>query len=335
VSTADLVRPFSQEELIMLAAVYEAYGPPEVVRVAEVPKPAPGPSEVLVRVVAAPVTRGDTLQRAADFPPGTGAGGRLLLGVRRPRRKILGAVFAGEVVGVGEQVTDVSVGDRVCGVKGMEAGTHAQYVVARASACVPIPSDVSMQQAAATLFGGTTAVYFLERGGIAAGARVLVNGASGEIGLMATQIARARGASVTGVTSAANAALVRRLGANGVVDHTREPLSAHTERYDLVLDTVGNLGASDADRLLTSGGKLVLLRASLGQMLSPSRALVTGSSLGRSDGAADLLRGVADGSIEPIIDSTMPLEDVVSAHRRVDSRHKVGSVLLDMGKAAA
>jgi NADPH:quinone reductase-like Zn-dependent oxidoreductase len=192
-----------------------------------------------------------------------------------------------------------------------------------------------MRQAAATLFGGTTAVYFLERGGIAAGARVLVNGASGEIGLMATQIARARGASVTGVASAANAALVRRLGANGVVDHTREPLSAHTERYDLVLDPVGNLGARDADRLLTSGGKLVLLRASLGQMLSPSRALVTGSSLGRSDGAADLLRGVADGSIEPIIDSTMPLEDVVSAHRRVDSRHKVGSVLLDMGKAPA
>jgi NADPH:quinone reductase-like Zn-dependent oxidoreductase len=112
---------------------------------------------------------------------------------------------------------------------------------------------------------------------------------------------------------------------------TREPLSAHTERYDLVLDTAGNLGASDAERLLTSGGKLVLLRASLGQMLSPSRALATGARRRRRD----LLRGVADGSIEPIIAARCPWRTSSSAHRRVDSRHKVGSVLLDMGKAAA
>ncbi|MER5450608.1 NAD(P)-dependent alcohol dehydrogenase [Streptomyces sp. NPDC002766] len=312
----------------MRAAVNRSYGPPEVVHVEDVATVQPGRGEVRVRVIATPVTRGDTLQRAAAFPPGMGAIGRMMLGMRRPRHPVLGTVFAGVITDLGPGADGLAIGDRVSGVNGLEAGAHAEYVVAKASACTPIPDGVTARDAAATLFGGTTAVYFLDRGRLRPGARVLVNGASGEVGLMALQIARGRGASVTGVTSAANAPLLGRLGADELVDYTLEPLSQHRQRYDLVLDTVGNLGPRDVNRLLTDDGRLVLLRATLPQMLAPGRRTVTGSSLGRSDGAAELLRSVEDGTLTPVIDDMLPLDQVVVAHRRVDSLRKVGSVVL-------
>lgn len=319
----------------MRAAVAHSYGPPEIVRIEQMPVPQPGPGRIAVRVVATPVTRGDTIQRAAAFPPGTAVLGRMMTGLRGPRRPILGAVFAGVVSALGDGVTDFSIGDRVAGVNGPEGGAHAEFVVAKAASCVRIPIGVSAQEAAATLFGGTTATYFLERGRIRPGARVLVNGGSGEVGAMALQIARLRGATVTGVASGRNAPLMLELGADEVIDYTREPLESHQQRYDLVLDTVGNLSPSDGDRLLTDDGRLVLLRAGLNQMITSGRRVVTGSSLGRADGAAQLLDSVRDKTLTPVIDRILPFRDVATAHRRVDSLRKVGSVLLDVSQDIA
>jgi NADPH:quinone reductase-like Zn-dependent oxidoreductase len=327
--------PTTTNPTTMRAAVARNYGSPDVVRIERMPVPQPGPGRILVRVVATPVTRGDTIQRAAAFPSGMATMGRMMTGLRGPRRPILGAVFAGVVMALGKGVTAFSIGDRVAGVNGPEGGAHAEYVVAKAASCVRIPDGVSAQEAAATLFGGTTATYFLERGRIRAGARVLVNGGSGEVGALALQIARLRGAIVTGVASGKNTPLLIELGANEVIDYTREPLESHRRRYDLVLDTVGNLGPRDAHRLLTDDGRLVLLRAGLSQMIASGRRVVTGSSLGRVDGAKELLGFVHDKTLTPVIDRAYPLEDAAAAHRRVDSLRKVGSVLLNVSKDIA
>ncbi|MGO4535296.1 NAD(P)-dependent alcohol dehydrogenase [Leifsonia sp. 2MCAF36] len=316
----------------MRAAVAHTYGSPEVVQVERVPIPKLAPGRIMIRVVATPVTRGDTIQRAATFPSGMAVLGRLMTGLRGPRRPVLGAVFAGVVSALGAGVTDLSVGDRVAGVNGPEGGAHAEYVVAKAASCVRIPDEVSAGEAAATLFGGTTATYFLERGGLRPGARVLINGGSGEVGVMALQITRLRGATVTGVASGKNTPLMRELGADEVIDYTENPLETHRQRYDLVLDTVGNLGPSDADRLLKEDGRLVLLRAGLNQMIASGRRVVTGSSLGRADGAAELLESVRTKTLKPVIDRVFPLADVAAAHRRVDSLRKTGSVLIDISE---
>lgn len=314
---------------MMRAVVVDRYGPPEVARVREVERPTPGPGDVLVRVVAAAVTTGDARIRAARFPTGMAPMARLGLGLRRPRRPILGGTFSGEVVAAGPTVDSVAPGDRVCGMNGIRMGAHAEYVTVPAKRLVPVPGGVTHEQAAGVLFGGTTALYFLrDRASVREGSTVLVNGASGAIGTNAVQIAARAGAIVTAVCSAANADLVTKLGATRTVDHRDGGLGRLTDRFDIVLDTVGTLSVSSGRALLADGGVLLLAAAGLPDMLRARGNVRVGTSKESPEAFATLVDRVADGSLQVVIEESFPLDRIADAYRRVDTGHKVGNVLV-------
>lgn len=313
----------------MRAALFDRYGGPEVVRITEVPRPEPGRNDVLVQVRAAAVTSGDARIRGARFPRGFGAPARLAFGVRRPRRRVLGSAFSGVVAAVGPAVEALSVGDEVAGMAGMRMGAHAELLVVPAARAVRKPAAVSHEDAAGVLFGGTTALHYLrEKATVGPGTTVLVNGASGAVGTCAVQLAKLRGAVVTAVTSRPNAALVTSLGADDVIDHTVTDLSSSAGRYDVVLDTVGNLTIDSGRRLLAPGGRLLLPVATLGQALRARGDVAAGSSRERADDVAHLLRLVDDGQLRVVLDQVVGLDDIADVHRRVDSGRKVGNAIV-------
>lgn len=315
--------------MTMRAVIVDRYGPPDVARVADVPRPSPRKDEVLVRVVAAAVTSGDARIRGARFPPGFGLPARLAFGLRGPRRRILGMVFSGIIEEVGTGVVDVAPGQVVCGMTGMSMGAHAEYVSVSARRVAAVPSGVSHSDAAGLLFGGSTALYFLrDKASVRPGMSVLVNGASGAVGSNAVQLARHFGATVTGVTSASNADFVRRLGAGRVIDYATDDITHVPERFDVVFDAVGNLSIASGRRLLRDGGVLVLAVASVWDMLRARRGVVVGSSPERAADFAWLLQRVAANELTVVVDRTFPLDHIGDAYRLVDSGHKRGNVIV-------
>ena len=313
----------------MRAAVVDRYGPPEVVGIADVPRPVPRADEVLVRVAAAAVSSGDARIRGARFPKGFGPFARLALGVFRPRKRILGGTFSGTVAAVGADVTGVSPGDEVCGMTGVRMGVHAEYVAVPAERVVRKPAEVTHEEAAGLLFGGTTALYFLrDKAAVRPGQSVLVNGASGAIGTNAVQLAKHFGATVTAVTSAPNASLVTGLGADRVIDHTSTDLTTVTDRFDVVLDTVGNLSPSSGRRLLTDDGVLLLAVAGLWDTVRARGDVKAGSAPERAEDFELLLGMAARGELAVVIDQVDDLDGIVTAYRRVDSGRKVGNVIV-------
>jgi NADPH:quinone reductase-like Zn-dependent oxidoreductase len=313
----------------MRAALVHRYGHPEVVRVEEVPRPQPRAGQALVRVVAVAVTSADARIRGARFPAGFGAPARLVFGVRRPRRPVLGSSFSGVVEAVGDGVDGVRPGDEVCSMTGLALGAHAEHLTVAAERLVVKPAGVDHDDAAGVSFGGTTALHFLrDRADVGPGSSVLVNGASGAIGTNAVQLATHLGATVTGVTSARNAALVTELGASRMVDHTTQDITALSERYDVVLDTVGNVSIPTGRRLLRDGGVLVLAVASLSETLRARGDIVAGSAPERAEDIRSLLDLVADGRLRVVIGRRFDLDDIVEAHRLVDSGRKVGNVIV-------
>lgn len=305
----------------MRAAVVTGYGPPDVVRVADVPDPVPRAGEVLVRVVATTVNSGDARIRGARFPRGFGPLARLAIGIRGPRQPVLGVVFSGVVETAGGSFR---VGDEVCGMTGARLGAHAELVTAKK--VVRKPAEVSHDDAAGVLFGGTTALHLLRD--VRRGQSVLVVGASGAVGTNAVQLAAHAGATVTAVCGGANAELVRGLGAAHVVDHRRTPLAEITERFDVVLDAVGTLNPTTGRRLLTDDGVLVLAVASLGETVLPRRRVRAGVTPERPEDFTDLLERVAKGELRVVVDDVVGLDGIVAAHRRVDSGRKVGNLVL-------
>jgi len=312
----------------MRAAVVRSYGSPEVVQVRDLPRPEVGRGQVLVRVAAAAVTSGDARIRAARFPAGFGPFARLAFGVLRPRRPVLGSAFSGVVGAVGPGVVDLAAGDRVCGMTGMRMGAHAEHLVAGADRVTSVPPSVSHEDAAGVLFGGTTALHFLRgRAEVGPGTTVLVNGASGAVGTNAVQLAAYLGGRVTGVCSAANRDLVLGLGAERVLSHdVHDVLQAG--RFDVVLDTVGNLTIASGQRLLAPGGVLALAVAGLGQTLRARGNVVAGSAPERVTDYELLLGLVAVGTLRVVTDRIVALDDMVEAHRLVDSGRKRGNVLV-------
>jgi NADPH:quinone reductase-like Zn-dependent oxidoreductase len=311
----------------MRAALVPAYGPPEVVEIREIDRPEPGPKEVLVRVVAAAVTSGDARIRGARFPDGFGALSRLAFGWRRPRRPVLGGVVSGTVAALGTKVDGFAVGDEVAGMTGAAMGTHAQYVVIPAKKLAHKPPTVSHSDAAGVLFGGSAALHFLRSVDTGANTKVLVNGASGAVGTNAVQIAKHLGATVTAVTSGSNAALVTDLGADDVIDYTSVDLAATNRRFDVVLDTVGNLDPASAARLLTDTGTAVLAAATLAENVIPRRRVKAGVAPERADDFAHLMNLVAEGTLR-VVREDIGLDDIVDAYRRIDSGHKVGNIVV-------
>lgn len=305
----------------MKAAVYDRYGPPEVLHLVEVPTPAPANNELLVRVRAATVAAGDIRLRKADP-----FAARLYNGIDRPRRvQILGFELAGEVASVGREVRRFKEGDPVFSFTGFHFGSYAQYRclpesgTVRAGLVAAKPSRMTFEQAAAVPCGALTALAFLRRGDVRQGKRVLVYGASGSVGTYAVQLARGFGADVTGVCSTANLDLVRSLGASSVVDYTTEDFARRGEFYDIVFDAVGKTPASHGRACLAKNGVFLSVR-------------------GEADVLPDDLDAVKDlveaGRMKAVIDRTYRLEEIVEAHRYVELGHKRGNVVITIDHGA-
>ena len=319
----------------MRAVVCERYGPPEVLELRDVAKPVPRDGEILVKINATTVNSADARIRALRVPRGLRLPVRLRLGLSGPRQQILGLDLAGEVEATGSSVTRFKPGDRVVGSTGFKFGCHAEYrCLPEAGAVAPIPDGLDYEHAVALSFGGCTALHFLRRGNLERGERILVNGASGAVGAMAVQLAKHLGAEVTGVCSTRNVELVTSLGADHVIDYSGEDFSQSRERYDVIMDTVGNAPYSRARGSLRPGGRFLMVIGDLKQMIQAGfQKNVVGSAAKESElftsEAYRLLLELADtGVLKPVIDTTFSLERIAEAHALVDTGHKRGAAVV-------
>jgi NADPH:quinone reductase-like Zn-dependent oxidoreductase len=323
----------------MKAAVLTAYGGPEGLVVRQIPPPAPKDGEVLIRVHATSVTRGDTELRTLDMPWLFRVPLRLWLGLRRPRKDtVLGMEFAGVVESVGAGVTGLRPGDAVFGPSGMGFGAYAQFVCVPASGIVVRkPDGVSFAAAAALSVGGMAALGYLNKGKVRDARRVLIRGASGSIGSYAVQLAKHFGAHVTGVCPPDSVDLVRRLGADVVIDYTAQDFTATDDRYDLMLDVVGAMPIGRCLALLRDGGRYVrgtipgaseVLQALWTRMTSRKRVIM--GDHGESAEDLAFLAGLLErGELETVVDRVYPLDDIAQAHAYVERGHKQGNVIIE------
>jgi NADPH:quinone reductase-like Zn-dependent oxidoreductase len=321
----------------MKAVVHDRYGPPDVLRLEDVPRPAPKPDEVLVRIQATTVTRTDCGWRTARpfFI-------RIFTGIARPKQKILGMEFAGEVEAAGASVTEFAIGDAVFGVKGF--GANAEYVCVRESAPLAHkPTAMTFDEAAAVGDGACSARSCLRQAGVKEGDRIVVYGASGSIGSAGVQLAKELGAHVTAVCNTKNAELVRSLGADVVVGYEHEDFTKRGEKYDLVFDAVGKYSFRRCRRVLDAGG--TYMTTDLGFMWhAPFLALVTkligdkrvrlGVARYRKDDILFLKRLLEAGKYRPVIDRRYTLDQVVDATRYVETGQKTGNVVLTVSVGA-
>ncbi|MBP9195772.1 MAG: NAD(P)-dependent alcohol dehydrogenase, partial [Saprospiraceae bacterium] len=263
----------------MKAAVYTQYGPPEVLQVKQVEKPTPGKNEVLVRIKATAVNSGDWRLRKAD-PFAV----RFIFGLFKPKKNILGSVFSGEIERIGEDVKHFKVGDFVFGHTDMSFGAYAEYKCLSEDASIALkPSNMTHLEAAVIPFGGVTAWHFIKKAAIKPGQKVLVVGASGAVGSAAVQLAKSLGAHVTGVSSTANMALVKSIGADAVIDYTKEDFTQNGETYDVIFDTVKSISVARSLKSLTKNGIMILSAAGMAEMLqgawisrTSSKKVITG-----------------------------------------------------------
>ena len=322
----------------MRAVVYDRYGPPEVLRFEEVERPVPTADEVLVKVHATTVNRFDTATREANRRSGLAISimSRLVSGLRRPKHRILGTEFAGEVEAAGAAVSEFAVGDRVFGNSGLGFGAHAEYIAMPARARIArMPAGMSFEEAAPITDGALNALTCLKQADLRAGRTILIYGASGAIGTAGVQLARSFGADVTAVCNTKNLDLVRSLGADRVIDYTREDFTGNGQTYDVILDAVGKLSFRRCRASLEPGG-IFLPTDGLANLIW---ALKTRRSRGKKvlfqipprqtkDDVLFLKELVETGKYRPVIDRRYRLEDVIEATRYVETEQKVGNVVL-------
>jgi NADPH:quinone reductase-like Zn-dependent oxidoreductase len=309
---------------MMKAIVATKYGPPDVLKLKDVEKPIPRKNEVCIKIFATAVTASDCIVRGFKLPRWSPIGLMmgLALGFTKPRQPILGMVVAGEIESTGKDVKRFKKGDYVYGMTGLGFATYAQYKCMPENEClVKKPSKVSFEEAAAITYGGILAGHFLKKGNIQNRKKVLIYGASGAIGTTAVQIAKYHGAEVTGVCSTTNIELVKSLGADFVIDYTKEDVISRGELYDLILDAVGKRKSSEikvqCKNALTKNGKYISVDN--GSPKSLTEYLV-------------LLNKLMDaGNFKAVIDKRYPLEQMVDAHKYVDKGHKKGNVVITVG----
>ena len=309
----------------MKAAICTAYGPPEVLQIRDVPDPVLKGREVLIKVHASSVSASDTYIRdGMSFAPlPLQLVMRLVMGITRPRKPILGLVLAGEIERAGKGVERFRAGDRVYATTNLRLGAYAQYACLKETGTLArSPSNLTHDQAAALPYGGLLALHFLEKGGLRSGQSVLVYGASGAIGTAAIQIARISGAQVTAACGPTNLDLVKKLGADAAIDYTRT--SSPDRQFDLVLDAVGGRKTSAfkvaCRTTLTPSGRYVSVDHGIPRM--------TGERL------AQLTAWAEAGKLEPVIDRRYPLDQIADAHRYVEQGHKKGNVIITVPHAA-
>jgi NADPH:quinone reductase-like Zn-dependent oxidoreductase len=317
----------------MKAAVYTQYGQPAVLRVKEVEKPIPGNNEILIRVMATAVNSGDVRLRKADP-----FAARFIFGLLKPKINILGTVFSGEVEMVGKDVTNFKIGDAVFGHTDMRFGAYAEYKSMPENGSLALkPAGITHAQAAAIPFGGVTAWHFIKKANIKPGQKVLIAGASGAVGTAAVQLAKSLGVEVTAVCSTANIALVKSIGANKVIDYTKEDFTKNGEIYDVIFDTVKTIHVSRSLKSLNKNGVMILSAAGMSEMLqglwvskTSSKKVLTGVI---SHTAADIIflkELMEAGKLKPVIDRAYPLEQIAEAHAYVERGHKKGNLIINM-----
>lgn len=320
----------------MRAAVHTRYGPPEVVRVAEVDRPTPADDELLVRVRATTVNRTDAATRAAKpfFA-------RLATGLIRPKATILGNEFAGEVEAIGSGVTSFEVGDRVFGYCEGPFGAHAEYLtIPEDGSVTTMPAGWSFEEVAAGTEGSHYALGMIRGAKIGSGSAVLVNGATGAIGSAAVQLAKSLGAEVTAVCTTEQMALVAGLGADRVIDYTVEDFTKDGQTYDVVLDAVGKSTFGQCRRLLRPGG--IYIPSDLGPYWqNPLLILITLLLRGKKvmipfprhdQEMVEYFKGLMEsGQFRPVVDREYPLDEIVEAYRYVETGQKIGNVVITLG----
>ena len=323
----------------MRAIVCTDYGPPDVLRLGDVPKPVPKDNEVLVRIRATTVSTADCELRRFDFAPWIWVPMRLGFGIRRPRRRVLGQELAGDVESVGSKVGSLRKGDRVYATTGIGLGAYAEYICLRENpqtgAIARMPANLAYAEAAAVPYGGGEALGFLRKANVRSGQRVLVNGAGGSFGTYAVQLARILGAHVTAVDRAPKLEMLRELGADRVIDYAQEDFTASPETYDVIFDVVRGTPSGRMVRLLTANGWLLMANPGFLQIVrarwaargTRKRVSFAGSS-GTSEDLAYLRGLVEAGRLHPVIDRRFPLEQMVEAHRRAESGQKLGNVVV-------
>ena len=322
----------------MKAILYQRYGPPDVLELKEVEKPAPKENEVLIKIHATTVTSGDWRARSLEVPAGFKFLSRLFFGLRKPKRQILGTELAGKIEEIGKSVRGFEVGDRVFAYPGASMGCYAEYK------CMPedgplarIPPNLSYDEAAGLSFGGATALDFFRRGKLQSGEKVLINGASGGVGTAAVQLAKHFGAEVTAVCSGANAELVRSLGAAHAIDYTKEDFTKNGKTYDVIVDTVGTAPFSRSRNSLKEGGRLLLVLGNLSDLLqvpwismTSDKKVIAGPASERPDDLRLLAELAQAGKFRAVIDRRYRLEQIVEAHRYIDTGRKRGNVVITL-----
>jgi NADPH:quinone reductase-like Zn-dependent oxidoreductase len=325
----------------MKAILYEKYGPPEVLQLKEVSKPTPKDDEVLIRIYATAATTGDVNARGFAFvPPGLGPLARLMMGPRKPKNPIIGSVLAGEIEAAGKDVDIFGKGDQVFGVDGNAMGAYAEYVcLPQEGVLVEKPANMTYEEAAAIPFGALTAFYFLrDKGNIESGQTVLINGASGSVGTAAVQIAKSFGAEVTGVCSTRNLEMVKALGADKVIDYTKEDFTQSGETYDIIFDmVVGKTSFSDCRNSLNENGLYLAVAGGLKEAIQMlwtsvigSKKVIFGGGIAaeRKENLLIIKELIEAGKLKAVIDRSYPLEQIAEAHRYVETGHQKGNVVI-------
>jgi NADPH:quinone reductase-like Zn-dependent oxidoreductase len=318
----------------MKAIVYKKYGSPNVLEPSEVEKPTPEPNEVLIRVFATTVTSADCMMRRGDTFLS-----RILLGLFKPMGKfqILGTEFSGKIDAVGNKVNKFKPGDDVYAFRGFGTGCYAQYKCMNVNGSLAIkPINMSFEEAASVVDGATTALFFLkEKANIQKGQKVLINGAAGSIGTFAVQLAKHFGAEVTGVCSTKNIELVKSLGADKVVDYTKEDFAQSGNTYDIIFDTVGKSSFAHCRKALKPKGVYIstvmtfkLILHSILTKFGNNNKVIFAMSLNKTEALNYLRTLIEDGKIKTIIDRQYPIEELREAHAYVEKGHKKGNVVI-------
>ena len=329
----------------MKAIIWTRYGPPEVLKLRDVEKPTPKNNEVLIKIHATTVTAGDSETRGLQFPIYLSLALRLWIGFFKPKENTIpGTELAGEIEAVGKDVRNFNVGDQVFGSAGTDFGANAEYI------CIPAepgdmeggvaikPANMTFEEAATVPFGGRDALHFIRKGKLEPGQKILINGAGGSIGTFAVQLAKLEGLEVTAIDSGPKLEMLQSIGADHVIDYTREDFTQNGVVYDVIFDVVGTLSLSKSAKSIKEDGTWLLANPLRGQIftgpwtrLTSSKKVVLETASGTVEDL-DYLRGLIEaGKLITVIGRSYPLEQIVEAHRYVDTGQKMGNLVITVG----
>jgi NADPH:quinone reductase-like Zn-dependent oxidoreductase len=307
----------------MKAIIYEKFGPPEVLQIKQIEKPNPKDDEILIKIFATSVHRGDSRMRSLDLPIPLWQKimARLFLGIRKPRRKILGMELAGEIEEIGKNVQKFRKGDLIFASTEMTFGTYAEYKCMKDNGVIAIkPNNMSFEEAATVPNGALIANCIIQQAQIKPGQKILIYGASGSVGSFALQFAKNLGANVTAISSASNFELLRNLGADSVIDYTKEDFTLNNELFDIIFDAVGKLNEKQGKKVLNNRGIYLDVHK------NSDKCKLSAEKLN------DIKQMIEAGKLKTVLDKTYLFEEIVEAHRYVDKGHKKGNVAITVLK---